>query len=86
MLDLMKRYGNPDALLLLHDTNEGVRAYRGGRIVGPGPVASESAAAGAAVQRRGVRRRRAARGGVRRKRQNVKTSKCRNVKMSKAES
>ncbi len=30
MLDIMKRYGSPDALLLLHDTNDGVRAYRGG--------------------------------------------------------
>ena len=32
MLDLMKQYGNPDATLLLHDTNEGVKAYRGGRV------------------------------------------------------
>ena len=33
MLDLMRRYGARDALLLLHDTNEGVRAFRGGREV-----------------------------------------------------
>lgn len=31
MLDLMRRYGNPDGLLLLNDTNHGVTAYRGGR-------------------------------------------------------
>src|SRR5207245_9699817 len=31
MQDLMQRYGRPDALLLLHDTNSGVQAYRGGR-------------------------------------------------------
>lgn len=30
MLDLMRRYGNPDGLLLLNDTNHGVTAYRGG--------------------------------------------------------
>ncbi len=30
MLDLMQRYGSPDALLLLNDTNDGVRAYRRG--------------------------------------------------------
>ena len=35
MLDVMKRYGSPDALLLLHDTNAGVRAYRGGRLLHP---------------------------------------------------
>jgi hypothetical protein len=34
MRDVMQRYGRRDALLLLHDTNAGVRAYRGGR--GPG--------------------------------------------------
>jgi hypothetical protein len=33
MLDLMRQYGSPDALLLMHDTNRGVRAYRGGREV-----------------------------------------------------
>ena len=33
MLDLMKQYGNPDATLLLHDTNEGVTAYRRGRVL-----------------------------------------------------
>ena len=31
MLDLMQRYGRRDALLLLHDASDGVRAYRGGR-------------------------------------------------------
>jgi hypothetical protein len=31
MQDVMQRYGRRDALLLLHDTNAGVRAYRGGR-------------------------------------------------------
>ncbi len=35
MHDLMRRYGRPDALLLLYDTNVGVRAYRGGREVTP---------------------------------------------------
>ena len=34
MQDLMQRYGRPDALLLLHDTNAGVTAYRGGRGAG----------------------------------------------------
>jgi hypothetical protein len=34
MLDLMKQYGNPDATLLLHDTNEGVQIYRDGKKVG----------------------------------------------------
>jgi hypothetical protein len=34
MRDLMQRYGRPDALLLLHDTTDGVRAYRGGRGAG----------------------------------------------------
>ena len=34
MLDLMRQYGSPDALLLLHDTNEGVKGYRRGREVG----------------------------------------------------
>ncbi len=34
MQDLMQRYGRGDALLLLHDASDGVRAYRGGR--GPG--------------------------------------------------
>jgi hypothetical protein len=33
MLDLMKQYGQPGALLLLNDTNDGVRAYRDGREV-----------------------------------------------------
>ncbi len=31
MLDVMQRYGRRGALLLLHDTNEGVRAYRDGK-------------------------------------------------------
>lgn len=31
MRDLMRRYGRPDALLLLHDAADGVRAYPGGR-------------------------------------------------------
>ena len=30
MLDLMKRYGRPDALLLLHTVNDGVMEYRRG--------------------------------------------------------
>jgi hypothetical protein len=33
MRDLMRRYGNPDALLLLHDVDDGVRAFRGTREV-----------------------------------------------------
>ena len=35
MLDLMKRYGRDDAVLLLHGVNDGVRAYRGGVLVTP---------------------------------------------------
>ena len=35
MQDVMRRYGRRDALLLLHDTNEGVRAYRDGRELAP---------------------------------------------------
>lgn len=31
MEDVMQRYGRRDALLLLHDTNDGVQARRGGR-------------------------------------------------------
>ncbi|WP_411279342.1 hypothetical protein [Gemmatimonas sp.] len=31
MHDLMRQYGRPDALLLLNDTEVGVRAFRGGR-------------------------------------------------------
>lgn len=31
MLDLMRVYGRSDAVLLLNDTTDGVRAYRGGR-------------------------------------------------------
>lgn len=34
MLDLMHHYGRPNAVLLLNDTTEGVRAYRGGREIG----------------------------------------------------
>ena len=33
MFDLMKRYGNPDGLLLLHGVNDGVKGYRGGKQV-----------------------------------------------------
>ena len=33
MLDLMKRYGSPGALLLLHGVNDGVKGYRGGNQV-----------------------------------------------------
>jgi hypothetical protein len=33
MLDLMKRYGSPDALLLTHGVNHGVRRYRAGRLI-----------------------------------------------------
>ena len=33
MLDLMRQYGRPDALLLLNDATTGLRAYRGGREV-----------------------------------------------------
>jgi peptidoglycan/xylan/chitin deacetylase (PgdA/CDA1 family) len=35
LLDLMSRFGNPDALLLMHSVHHGVQAYRGGRLVGP---------------------------------------------------
>lgn len=39
MHDLMRRYGSPGALLLLYDTNDGVRAYRDGReVTGRGPA------------------------------------------------
>jgi peptidoglycan/xylan/chitin deacetylase (PgdA/CDA1 family) len=31
LLDLMKRYGNPDAVLLMHGVNDGVQAYRNGK-------------------------------------------------------
>ena len=33
LLDLMKRYGNPESLLLMHSVNNGVLAYRGGKRV-----------------------------------------------------
>ncbi len=36
MLDLMKTYGRPDALLLVHSVSDGVKAYRGGRRLGFG--------------------------------------------------
>lgn len=39
MLDLMKRYGRPNALLLLYSVDEGVAGYRGGRRV---PLAVDS--------------------------------------------
>ncbi len=35
MLDVMQQYGSPDALLLLHDTIRGVRAFRNGREIAP---------------------------------------------------
>jgi hypothetical protein len=38
MLDLMRQYGRADALLLLYDTEAGVRSYRGGREVAAGGV------------------------------------------------
>ena len=31
MLDVMRQYGRPDALMLLYGVTDGVRAYRGGR-------------------------------------------------------
>lgn len=34
MLDLMRCYGRRDATLLLHGVNDGVKAYRDGRLVG----------------------------------------------------
>jgi hypothetical protein len=33
MLDVMSKYGRPDAVLLLHSATDGVTAYRGGRKV-----------------------------------------------------
>ncbi len=36
LLDLMKRYGNPESLLLMHSVNDGVLAYRDGRRLGTG--------------------------------------------------
>jgi len=36
MQDVMRRYGRPDALLLLYDATAGVRGYRGGREVTAG--------------------------------------------------
>jgi predicted O-methyltransferase YrrM len=37
LLDLMKRYGNPESLLLMHGVNDGVKAYRGGKLVTKAP-------------------------------------------------
>lgn len=38
MLDLMKQYGRPDAVLLMFGVNDGLRAYRGGtRLTLPAP-------------------------------------------------
>lgn len=37
MLDLMAQFGRPSALLLLHGTNTGVRAFRAGREIASGP-------------------------------------------------
>jgi hypothetical protein len=34
MLDLIRVYGRPDAHLLLHTVNDGVRVYREGRLIG----------------------------------------------------
>ncbi|GJG87299.1 hypothetical protein tb265_24800 [Gemmatimonadetes bacterium T265] len=50
MHDLMRRYGRPDALLLLYDASEGVCAYRGGRAVRPpaGPLTGNPLSAPAA--------------------------------------
>jgi hypothetical protein len=33
MLDLMKRYGNPESVLMLHGVNDGVKAYRNGKLI-----------------------------------------------------
>ncbi|HEY6828826.1 MAG TPA: hypothetical protein VI259_18325 [Gemmatimonadaceae bacterium] len=33
MLDVMQRYGGSDALLLLYDSDNSVRVYRGGRVM-----------------------------------------------------
>jgi len=32
MLDVMQRYGRSDALLLLYDSDNSLRVYRGGRM------------------------------------------------------
>lgn len=34
MLDLMRAYGNPDARLIIHDVDQGILVYRGGRRIG----------------------------------------------------
>jgi hypothetical protein len=34
MLDLMRAYGNPDARLIIHDVDQGMLLYRGGKRVG----------------------------------------------------
>ncbi len=36
MLDVMRAFGRPDAHLLLHTVNDGVKVYRGGRLLGAG--------------------------------------------------
>ncbi|MBI2409043.1 MAG: hypothetical protein HYV19_12150 [Gemmatimonadetes bacterium] len=38
LLDLMKHFGNPESLLLMHGVNDGVRGYRGGRLVWGAPL------------------------------------------------
>jgi hypothetical protein len=35
LLDLMRQYGSPDATLLMHGVNDGVKAYRGGKLITP---------------------------------------------------
>ena len=55
MHDLMRRYGRPDALLLLHDASAGVCAYRGGRAVGPLHSARSARTGSAAAARRAGR-------------------------------
>lgn len=36
MLDVMQRYGRPDALLLIYSASDGIRSYRDGRVVANG--------------------------------------------------
>lgn len=53
MLDLMKKYGRADALLLLNSPSDGVQAYRGGRrMTPPSKAATESSARSARAARR----------------------------------
>ncbi len=35
LLDLMRQYGSPAATLLMHGVNDGVKAYRGGKLITP---------------------------------------------------